>query len=191
MTQVLAWLAGGGIVAAIIAAAVLNPAAALKLASSVSGAAFGAVRGAVDWIRKDRSPVEWWRLACLVLGICFTLAAFAALDARRQIVVVQAACEERVVQMGAAALADVAAVEQQVNRVRGEAQRCRQNLESEVGQRLRIEEAGRTAVAEAKREAQVAERELADWQRKYDQRPKGCDDAMKAMEAACPSITDY
>lgn len=189
MTAALAWIAGGGLVAVLIVAAVLNPAAALKLASSAVGLVMDTARGAVNWIRKDREPVEWWRMACFALGVAFAFAAFDALDSRREIVVVRLACDQEKGEIVQAALEDVAAVEQTVSRVRQNEQSCRVNLAAEVGKRQQIERDGDRAVAAARRDEAAAERELADWQKRFDDKPKLCADAIAQLDAVCPAFS--
>lgn len=189
MTAALAWIAGGGLVAVLIAAAVLNPAAALKLASSAVGLVMDTARGAINWIRKDREPVEWWRMACFALGVAFAFAAFDALDSRREIVVIRRACDQEKGEIVQAALEDVAAVEQTVARVRQNEQSCRANLVAEVGKRQQIERDGDRAVAAARRDEAAAERELADWQKRFDDKPKLCADAIAQLDAVCPAFS--
>lgn len=55
------WGAGGGLLA-LVAFAVLNPVALVRLIGSVAGWGMDMLRAAVEWLRK---PHDWWRIGCL------------------------------------------------------------------------------------------------------------------------------
>lgn len=70
-----------------------------------------------------------------------------------------------------------------------------QQAEAAKEQQRLADEAARkaaAAVAASRREEAAAERRLSDFQRRYMARPKTCDDALKVLDAVCPTIgRDY
>lgn len=182
------WLAGAGIPAVAIAAfAILNPAAALKLASSIAGWLLDLARGLVSWLRKPRTAEQKLRFVCLTLGFSCMLASFAAWDARRTIVVIREKCAADLqAEHGKVAEATTIA---ETNRAA--VQTCRTTLQAEVGKRQAVERMAADAIAKAERSEAKAERDAADWQRRYERRPKGCTAALQEVQNQCATISDY
>lgn len=182
------WLAGAGVpVAALVALAIFNPAAALKLLSAVAGWALDLVRGVFEWLRKPRTPEQRWRFACLLLGGLCAFAAFGYWDARQTIVVVREKCAAQVREVQD----KVAEATNELTGVKYEVQACRVTLKAEVGKREAIEKLAAEAVADAERDEAKAEKDAAEWQRRYEQRPKGCESALLEVQQQCSTIKDY
>lgn len=182
------WLAGAGVpVAALVALAIFNPAAALKLASTVAGWVLDLVRGVFEWLRKPRTPEQRWRFACLLLGGICAFAAFGYWDARQTIVVVREKCAAQVREVQGVAAAAV----DEAKGARYEVKACRVALKTEIGKREAIEKLAAKAVSDAGRDEAKAEKDAAEWQRRYEQRPNGCESALLEVQQQCSTIKDY
>lgn len=182
----MSWLLGGGVVALLAAFAVLNPLAAARLASSVSGFVLDKLRGLIQWARAA-TPEQWWRAGCFAAGTAFLVASFVAWDARQTIVIVRQECAakleaERSVSAGLSGIAE---------NNRQAVQTCKATLTAEVGKRQEVERLGQAAVASAQQSEAQAERELTEWKRRYIERPKGCEAALQEVQAQCPTLSDY
>lgn len=179
------WLAGVSLPAiGLIVLAVANPAAALKLVSTIAGWLLDLVRGVIEWLRKPRTPEQKWRFACLLLGGLCAFASFGYWDARQTVVVVREKCAAEVQAVRVVATA----AKNEVKGAQHEVKACRVTLKAEVGKRQLIERLAAHAVAEANRDEAVAKKQLAKWQSEYAKRPKGCDEALIQMEAQCNAV---
>lgn len=182
------WVAGAGVpLLAIVALALLNPAAALKLASSIAGWLLDLARGVFVWLRKPRTGEEKWRLVCMTMGCACLIASFVAWDARQTIVVIREKCAAEV--KSAQGLASTA--QDEARGAKYEVKSCRVALKTEIGKREEIERAGKEATAAAATKQAKAEKSAAEWQRRYEQRPKGCDDALMEVQQQCSTVRDY
>lgn len=143
-----------------------------------------AAKAVGDWLRKPR---DWWRFTAVVLAVVCLGAAFAVRDAHQQVLVVTERCNNQVVTIEAKAKTATETAQANARSL----QTCKASLASEVGERQRVEELARKAVADARAGNEAAERSMADWLRQYSKRPATCQAAMDAMGEACASITDY
>lgn len=182
------WLAGVSLPAiGLIVLAVANPAAALKLVSTIAGWLLDLVRGVIEWLRKPRTPEQKWRFACLLLGGLCAFASFGYWDARQTVVVVREKCAAEVQAVRVVATA----AKNEVKGAQHEVKACRVTLKSEVGKREAIEAKAKKAIADAQRDEARAEKDAADWQRRYQQRPKGCESALMEVQQQCSTVKDY
>lgn len=178
------WGLGALLVLAGVGAA-LNPVAALKLARELGGFVLEKGRAAIAWLRKPGR--NWWRIGCMLLGFAFMLASFAAWDQRREVLVVTERCQAQLIEVRAEA--DTANAVATDNRRAVET--CRTRLVEEVGRAADVARLAQEAVAKARADAKAARQSMTEWERNYSRRPPTCEAALRALEDACPTITDY
>lgn len=181
------WLGTGStlaVVAAVFAFAVLNPAAALKLASSLSGFVQDKARAAVEWARK---PHDWWRIGCLTLGCLCALASFAAYDQHRTVIVVTRAaatdadaCKRTIGEKDALLL-----TYQQQQAVFADAAR-REAAQLDAARQQSVEATAALKLAQDKAAASSRA-----WWAGYAKRPDTCKAAQEALDVACAEVKDY
>lgn len=159
-------------------------AGALSLLRGAWNLAGRAMKGAGDWLRQPR---DWWRAVSVCLALVCLGFAFAVTDAKREILLVREQCETRIITVERAAeQATVAA-----STTRRSLQQCQTRLADEVGKAVRAQQLEREATAAAAATAAQAERDLEAWRRTYRNRPATCQAALEAVEAACPTLSDY
>lgn len=163
---------------------VLSPVAALKLAKEIGTFLLERARAIV---RRLREVEDWWRVTAVALGMLCLGFAFAFVDAEREVVLVQEQCQTRVLTIEHQVQAAVASA----SSTRRALQQCTTNLSTEVGKAARAEQLEREATAKAEATANRARLEREEWERTYSQKPATCQAALEAMEAACPTLSDY
>lgn len=136
------------------------------------------IGGIGDWLRADHN---WWRMGCFTAAFGCMVLTFALLESRREIVLVQQTCVAQKETLVANAMTDL-------TKSQGETATCRVNLQAEVGRRQAVESLAELAIQHAGRTEAQAAQELAEWQKRYDKRPKTCDDALKALDTLCPAL---
>lgn len=178
------WLAGGGIALALVAFAVLNPPSALKLVSAISGFVIDAVRDLVQWLRR---PGNKLKAVCAVLALATAIACLTSYQKNQRILVVT---EER-----AADARKFAAREAELQAVISTFKQQEIDFETAVrAEATRLLEAraqSAAATAEVKRRQEAAEKSAAAFKREAANKPDTCKAALKALEAACPTLRDY
>lgn len=186
MSRILSlWPWGLGLLAIVaLVGVVLSPVAALKLAREVGQFILERGRAVVKRLREVR---DWWRVAAMVLGVLCLALAFDSHNSRRTVVLVQEQCQTRIVTVEREAEQAVTAAAT----TRRSLQQCKARLTEEVGKAVRAQELEREATAAAAAVAAQAERDREAWQRTYRNRPPTCRAALEAMEAACPTLSDY
>jgi len=157
---------------------------ALSLLRGAWNLAGRAMKGAGDWLRQPR---DWWRVVSVCLAVVCIGFAFSASDAKRQVVLVTEQCQTRVLTIEREADQAVTAA----TTTRRSLQQCQTRLTEEVGKATRARELEREATAAAAATAAQAERDRATWQQTYRARPATCQAALTAMEAACPTLSEY
>ncbi len=178
------WLAGGGAMISVIAVAALNPAAAVKLASATGGFVMDALRDLVQWLRKPGSKLK---AACAVLAMVAAVACLSSYqDSQRFLVVTQErAADARKFAVREAELQAVITTYRQ-QEVDFEAA-VRQEAERLIEARAQ----SAAATAEVKRRQEAAEKSASAFKREAANKPDTCKAALKALEAACPTLRDY
>lgn len=156
----------------------------VKLATGAWNLAGRALGAAGDWLRKPR---DWWRLVSACLGLVCVGFAFAVTDAKREILLVREQCETRIITVEREAQQAVTAA----TTTRRSLQQCQTRLTEEVGKAVRAAQLERDATAAAAAVAAQAERDREAWQQTYRNRPATCQAALEAVEAACPTLSDY
>lgn len=131
-----------------------------------------------QWLRADHN---WWRIGCFTAAFGCMVLTFALLDTQHEVVLVRETCTSQKDTLAAEAMTDL-------TRAQGETATCRVNLQAEVGRRQAVESLAELAIKHAGRTETEAAQELAEWQKRYDQRPKTCDDALKALDTLCPAL---
>lgn len=169
---------------AILVGAILSPVAALKLAKEVGGFVLDRARAGIKRLRQVK---DWWRVSAIVMALVCVAFAFAITDAKREIVLVREQCETRIVTVERQAEQAVTAA----NTSRAGLQQCKARLQEEVGRAARAAELERVAVAAAAAAAAQAKRDREEWQQTYRTRPANCQAALEAVEASCPTLSDY
>lgn len=178
------WVAGGGAAVAVIAFAALNPAAAIKLASAIGGFVMDALRNFVQWLRKPGSKLK---AACAVLAMVAAIACLTSYQDNQRFLVVT---QER-----AADARKFAAREAELQAVISTYQH--QEIDFEAAVRLEAERLiearaqSAAATAEVKRRQEAAEKSASAFKREAANKPDACKAALKALEAACPTLRDY
>ncbi len=184
------WLTGGGlIVVAIVAFAMLNLPAFLRLASSLAGWAMDAGKGAIQWARKDG-----WRAACVLAAVLCIGQTWRVQQAQQQAVATEAARiaiqAERDTALGQVTVvtgerdkanADFAAYKAQI------ADEYRATTERAKAQ----QEASAAAVADAKRREREAESSMAGWLKQYRNKSEACRAVIEALDVNCGNLTGY
>lgn len=178
------WVAGGGAAVAVVAFAALNPAAAIKLASAIGGFVMDALRNFVQWLRKPGSKLK---AACAVLAMVAAIACLTSYQDNQRFLVVT---QER-----AADARKFAAREAELQAVISTYQQQEIDFEAAVRQEAeRLIEAraqSAAATAEVKRRQAAAEKSASAFKREAANKPDACKAALKALEAACPTLRDY
>jgi len=160
-----------------------------KLAGAAWNLAGRALSGFADWLRRPR---DWWRFAVVVLGVVCIGFAFAAKNARQEVLVVTERCNSRVLTIETEAKEATRLATETADANRRALQVCQAQLAEEVGKRQEIDQLGQEAVAAAREDAAQARNALERWRARYNRRPATCSAALEAMEAACAdTITDY
>lgn len=131
-----------------------------------------------QWLRADHN---WWRIGCFTAAFACMVLTFALLDTQREVVLVRETCTAQKGALAAEAMTDLAVSQ-------GETATCRVNLQAEVGRRQAVESLAELAIQHAGKTEAEAAQELAEWQKRYDKRPKTCDDALKALDTLCPAL---
>lgn len=181
------WIGSGlslAVVVGIVALLVLNPAAALKLASSLSGFVLDKVKALVEWARK---PHDWWKIGCLTLSACFGLASLTAYQQRQQVLVVTRT---------AAADADtckrtIAEKDAELKPYRDQQAAFAKSAREETAQLLVAQQQSAEALALIQSAQEQAAKNNAAWWGQYAKRPDSCKAAQEAMDVACKSVGEY
>lgn len=163
----------------------------LRLLKAAWDFVLGAIADFLEWLRKPGSKLK---LLCGLLAIAFFIAALNAYRAEQRVVSVtterdaeksgreadQAKFKEREQEL----LSKLATYQKQErdfeDAVRKEAERL-----------LEARAQSAAATAEVKRRQEAAEKSTAAFKREAANKPDTCKAALKALEAACPTLRDY
>lgn len=188
-------VAGGGVgLLAVIALAVLNPAAAIRLASQVAGLALDAGRSLVAWLRKPGNKLKG---ACAVLALGFSLAALWSYDLNQQVTVITAARDAAIGERDTART-EAAAKGTRIGELefslktyllQEQAYADLQRHRTEELERLQQQNASAMALLEAQRD--MAERSSKAWWAEYAKRPDSCKAAQEALDVACSGLGEF
>lgn len=168
----------------ILAGAVMNPAVSLPMLAAIPR---GTVRVLVAFVAWARKPHDWWRIGCLTVAASALTAGLYANGLRREIVVVTEKARVAV----AECKAELGKQETATNASKAALKTCSTTLTAEVGKRKAVEQATAQAIKDARADASAAERKMAEWQKRYSEKPAGCNAALQQVEAQCKSIRDY
>lgn len=176
-------LGGTGLIIAIAAFAIMNPAAALKLWSSVSGFVQDKLRDVFEWARNpDRN---WWKIGFFSAASFCLLASFYANDRRKEVLFVTSTLTEQINTCKVQAVE----VEKKATINYENLLACQTELKKVVGEDQETDALNAQAVAEAKAAQRAAERELVQW--KARKKTIGCSDALKVLETQCAAFSDF
>lgn len=181
------WFAGSGVLVAVIAFAVLNPLAAAKLGSALSGFLLDAVRKAVQWLRK---PGNTLRATCAVLAVVAAVASVTSYQANRQIVVItkeRDAALSNVTQ----AVGRISDLEATLATYRKQEQQYAELQRKQTEDLALAQQENAAALAMIKRQREVAERSSRSWWQAYAKRPDSCKAAQEAMDVACATVGEF
>ena len=176
-------LSGGAILVGIIAFSFLNPLAAAKLWSNISGFVQDKLTAAVKWARDPER--NWWKISCLTFAGFFAVATMYANNQREQVMLVTTTLTEEInVCKTATQSAENKATTNYENLLS-----CRTELSKIVGEDQDTEAMNAQAVKEARAAQAAAEKRLRDW--KARERTIECKDALKVLETQCAAFSDY
>lgn len=181
----LPWAGGGVLLVGIIALVVMNPLAAAKLASAVSGFLLDKTRALVRWAWDPER--NWWKIGCFSFAGFFAVAAFYAHSQRREAINIATACTVTVEGVQAV----VREREADLVKATENFKTCQAALEREVGLPDEVDKLNAEAVAAAQADAAAARRELADFKRRSKNKPADCTAALVEVEKNCGDLSDY
>lgn len=189
------WLAGaGGIVAAIVAFAVLNPLAAARLASSLAGLAADSLRGITEWLRK---PGNKLKATCALLAALAAIGALLSYDLNRRVTIVTVERDTAVRERGAAigerdsARTRLSELEGTLATYRLQEQQFADIQRQRTQQLERAQQQNVAALAEIDRLRAQAEASDRAWWRVYQGRSDVCRAAEEALDVACAEVGKF
>lgn len=181
------WLAGSGALIGLIAFAVLNPLAAAKLASALSGFLLDAVRKAVQWLRQ---PGNTLRATCAVLAIAAAVASVTSYQANRQILVITQERDTALSDVGKAH-GRIVDLEATLQTYRKQEQRYSELQRQQTENLAQAQQENAAALAMIQQQREAAERNSRAWWKAYAQRPDACKAAQEAMDVACATVGEF
>lgn len=171
-----AWVAAG-IVALFGAGLVFSPTAVLAVLGKVR-------KAASEWLRKDH---DWWKIGCITGYVVIALLTASNASLRADVKEAKTFNSERV-----NALKDSLRTQEQMTKANADSlAECSAKLADEVGRQQDIEKERRDAMLRLREAQAQADRDLDEWRKRYAARPLKCTEALNALEAACPTLTDY
>ena len=189
------WLAGaGGIAVAVAAFAVLNPVAAVRLASSLAGLAADSLRGITEWLRK---PGNKLKAACALLAALAAIGALLSYDLNREITIVRVERDTAVRERGAAigerdtARTRLSELEGTLATYREQEQQFAAIQRQRTQQLERVQQQNVAALAEIDRLRAQAEASDRAWWRVYQGRSDVCRAAEEALDVACAEVGKF
>ena len=176
-------LSGGAILAAIVAFSLMNPAAALKLWSNISGFVQEKLAAVFKWARDPQR--NWWKISCLTFAGFFSVAMLYANDQREEVILITTTLTEKinVCELATKGAEVKAKTNHQILLI------CQTELKKVVGEDQDTDAMNAEAVAQARAAQAVAEKRLRDW--KARERTNECKDALKVLETKCNAFSDY
>ncbi|KRC35104.1 MULTISPECIES: hypothetical protein [unclassified Lysobacter] len=181
------WIAGSGALVGLIAFAVLNPLAAAKLASAVSGLALDALRKGVQWLRK---PGNTLRATCAVLAIVAAVASVTSYQANRQIVVITKERDSALSDVSKA-VGRITDLEATLATYRKQEQRYAELQRQQTEDLAEAQQDNAAALEQIRRQREIAERSSRAWWQTYAKRPDSCKAAQEAMDVACATVGEF
>ncbi|KRD71433.1 hypothetical protein [Lysobacter sp. Root96] len=188
------WFAGSGVLIAVVAFAVMNPLAAVKLASTVSGFLLDAMRALVEWLRR---PGNKLKAACAVLAMVAAVACLTSYQTNRRYIVVtrerDAAVGERDTAVTAAAEAKslIGQLEASLATYREQEQEYADLQRQQSLDLLQAQQENAAALAMISKQRADAERSSRAWWQAYAKRPDSCKAAQEAMDVACATVGEF
>lgn len=181
------WFAGGGVVVAIIAFAVLNPVAALRLGSAVVGFMLDAARNLVVWLRK---PGNKLKAMCAVLAMVAAIACLTSYQKNQSFLVVTQQLDTVRAEAGLAKtrigeLEATLATYREQERLYAEAQRKR------TAALLLAQQQNEAALSVIEKQRAESERSNRAWWQAYAKRPDACKAAQEALDVACATVGEF